>query len=173
MRLTRRDALIAASAAGLTGIGGYAIAESPTRANGREMLVRTDIETLLGVAEVVYPSEIRGHREFVETYVSHLHVSRRRAITATIDDLDHAVSHRHGRSFGRFDTPQQEEILRSLGVHRVESDPDGTVPERVRAYLVNGLLYALFTTPTGAGLFGIDNPLGYPGGYESVLRWSA
>jgi len=48
--------------------------------------------------------------------------------------------------------------------------PDGTVPARIRYHLVNGLLYALFTSPVGTRLFGIRNPIGYPGGYYGSDR---
>jgi hypothetical protein len=32
------------------------------------------------------------------------------------------------------------------------------------------MLYALFTSPTGSELVGIENPTGHPGGYESLTR---
>jgi hypothetical protein len=37
----------------------------------------------------------------------------------------------------------------------------------VRYYVVNELLYALYTSPTGGELVGIENPQGHPGGHES------
>ncbi|MEA5408870.1 hypothetical protein VB773_15715 [Haloarculaceae archaeon H-GB2-1] len=51
-----------------------------------------------------------------------------------------------------------------------EPNPDGTTAERVRYYLVNEPLYALYASPTGGTLVGIENPQGHPGGTESYQR---
>jgi hypothetical protein len=37
----------------------------------------------------------------------------------------------------------------------------------VRHLVVNDLLYALYASPTGARLAGLENPPGHPGGIES------
>jgi hypothetical protein len=51
-----------------------------------------------------------------------------------------------------------------------DPDPDGTDAGRVRYYVVNELLYALYASPTGGELVGIENPRGYPGGTASYRR---
>jgi hypothetical protein len=57
-----------------------------------------------------------------------------------------------------------------MGVDLVDPDPDGFSAERVRFYLVNELLYALYSSPTGGTLLGLENPQGYPGGSESYQQ---
>jgi len=41
---------------------------------------------------------------------------------------------------------------------------------RVRYYLVNDLLFALYSSPTGGKLVGIENPQGHPGGTGSYQQ---
>jgi hypothetical protein len=57
-----------------------------------------------------------------------------------------------------------------LGVRTAEPDPDGTDVERVRYYVVNELLFALYSSPTGGELVGLENPQGHPGGIDSYRR---
>jgi hypothetical protein len=63
-----------------------------------------------------------------------------------------------------------DEALREMGVHTAEPDPAGTTAERVRYYLVNEVLYALYASPKGGELVGIENPQGYPGGANSYQQ---
>jgi len=51
-----------------------------------------------------------------------------------------------------------------------DENPDGTAAERVRFFVVNELLLALYASPTGGELVGIENPQGYAGGAESYQR---
>jgi hypothetical protein len=60
-----------------------------------------------------------------------------------------------------------------MGVHTADPDSEGTDPERVRFHVVNELLYALYTSPTGGELVGIENPQGYPGGTASYREGPA
>ena len=53
---------------------------------------------------------------------------------------------------------------------RAYPDPAGTAPQRIRYYVLNGLLYALYASPRGAELVGSTNPEGYPGGQEAYQR---
>lgn len=172
MKLTRRDVFIAALGATAASAGGVWLAERDDLwgSRGRDTLTDEDVETLQAVAEVVYPSAVEATDDIVEAYAENLHRDRRRGITRAIDDLNHETQRTHGRRFEAFDAGPRDSILRGLGVRQARPIADGTVPERVRFYLVNGLLYALFTDPAGTGLVGIENPLGYPGGYESALR---
>lgn len=169
MTLGRRDAIWTAVGAITLGTAGIGLTERSRRAYGRDSFTDADFETLLALAEVVYPSEVDSIDDVVTTYADAVHPSRRQAMTAAIDELNQAVHRIHGQRFAAFDVAHRDALLRELGVHRVHAVADGTVPERIRAYLVNGLLYALFTTPSGMSLVGLENPLGYPGGVDSAL----
>lgn len=164
-RLTRRDALAAAVAAG----GSLALSEATVErsAAGRPdaELAAHEIATAQAVAEVVYPSTVETSPEFVEAYLRRLDTERTAGLRAAIAALDTATRRRHGRQFVALDAhTHRERVLRSLGVDRAASVPDGTAVERIRYHLVNSLLYALFSSPTGSRLVGIENPIGHPGG---------
>lgn len=167
--LTRRDA-VAALAAGLG--GGAAAAGLGALTDDRDggEISDADLATLVGVAEVVYPSEVTGVTEFVRTYVAGLRPERRTRMARAARRLDEAARRYAGGGFASLAPTERTAVLDRLGVSRVSSDPSGTVPERVRYHAVNSLLYALFTSPTGSELVGIRNPTGHPGGYESLMR---
>lgn len=169
MRLTRRDALKALAVGGAAGsslaVSEALVADEPSSPAG---YTETDIETLYRVAEVVYPSEVEVTKAFVETYVRRLDAERQAALSRAAAQLNSVTNSRYNRTFSESPSvSRRESMLRSLGIHRVESAPDGTVPERVRYHLVNTLLYALFTSPTGSKLRGIESPRGHPGGFAT------
>lgn len=88
----------------------------------------------------------------------------------TISDLNGYTVDANGEPFYEISSGSEKiSILSSLGVENAKSDSTGGIPSRVRYYLVNGLLYALFTTPKGSKLVGIDNPRGYPGGFATYI----
>jgi len=168
VRLTRRDALVALGAAGAAGAGALAW----DRLDG-DPLGEHERATLVAVARVVYPDEVEGVPAFVERYTVGRIVDRpayARGIAdavATVDDY----------ATDWFDAPavdlppeRRDRLLREMGVALADPEPDGADPSRVRHYLVNELLYALYTTPTGGELVGIENPQGYPGGTDSYRR---
>jgi hypothetical protein len=171
MKLTRRDALkaiaVGGGAAASSLIASEALSKDGAASDG-EKYTDSDTKTLTLVAEVVYPSEVEVTRRFIETYVRQLDAERQAALSRAVTDLNTVTQARFGRSFtDSSSSDQRESMLRSLGVHRVESTPDGTVPERVRYHLVNTLLFALFTSPTGSELVGITSPRGHPGGFAT------
>lgn len=172
MKITRRDLVLVATGATAASIGGIWLGERDGlwERQGRDSITDEDVETLQAVAEVIYPSGVETTDEIAEAYATALHRDRRREVTRAIDELNHEVQRTHGRQFTALDPGQRESVLRGLGVRQVRPIASGSVPERIRFYLVNGLLYALFTDPVGTGLLGVENPLGYPGGYESALR---
>ncbi len=171
MELTRRDALKALATG--TGAAGTSVAVSELLATGSasegpKTHTDEDIETLALVAEVIYPSEISVNTEFIETYLRGLTDEKQGAISRTVTQLDTVTRSRYGTSFSSTsNVSRRDSMLRSLGVHRVRSTPDGTVPAQIRYHLVNTLLYALFTSPTGSELVGIRSPRGHPGGFAS------
>ncbi|MFB6196233.1 MAG: gluconate 2-dehydrogenase subunit 3 family protein [Haloplanus sp.] len=169
MNLTRRDALAALATAGAA-VGGGALLDGddppPAAVPDRAL------ETLVAVAEVVYPDDATGVERFVETYVA-----------GRLDDPDHragvldAVAGLDSTARDWFDAPvtdldpaDRDRLLRHLSVDTADPDPDGTLSGRVRFYVVNELLYAFYASPTGGRLVGIENPVGYPGGTESYQR---
>lgn len=173
MRLSRRDAILALLAGGGAGIGAHVGSTPPPADWGRASRRPPDESSdrpMLAVAEVVYPSDVTATDEFVSTYVDGLESDRQRAIEATADALAEHTRRAYGEPFGGMTVAERDAVLRALGVDRIGSDPDGSLPERVRYHLVNQLLYALYTSPRGGQLVGIENPIGHPGGYESYQK---
>ena len=141
MELTRRDALLALAGGGLIASGA---AVDGTAGRGDATVSDADRETLVAAAEVLYPSSVTVTDEFVRTYVLGRQTVDETYLTAIGDALD--------------------EVLRATGADRAYADPEGTVAQRIRYYVVDELLYAFYATPKGAGLMGSENPDGYPGG---------
>ncbi|MFB6092162.1 MAG: gluconate 2-dehydrogenase subunit 3 family protein [Haloquadratum sp.] len=190
MELTRRDALAALTATGITaGVGVLAGGSEPPRAGaiGTESdggasesetapgLSTPLFDLLEAAAEVLYPDEVDGHRAFVETYVLGRIDDRetyRDGVREAAAQLDAVARDWHGRPYADLDVTARDQLLRNLGVETAEPDPAGTISDRIRFYIVNDLLFAFYTTPTGGRLVGIENPIGYPGGLESYQRGS-
>jgi hypothetical protein len=174
--LTRRDALAALGAAG---VGGVAIGALTPGDDGGDQgdtdqpLGRQEVATVQAVARIVYPSEVSGVEAFVERYVlgrARDRPERARGVADAVAALDEYARDWYDTGFLDLDTGQREEALEDMGVPVADPDPEGSAVERVRFHLVNELLYALYTTPTGAELVGLENPQGYPGGTDSYQR---
>lgn len=175
LRLTRRDALTAVAASGtLAGIS-LAVSEAADEADsqqGDSALSDTDIATAEAVATVVYPTAVDVTTAFIETYLRRLSTDRKAALSDTVEALNAHTQSSYGASFHEIDDrSKRDAVLRSLGVNRARSVSTGSVQERVRYHLVNSLLYALFTTPKGSRLVGVENPTGYPGGSTTELNY--
>ena len=190
MKLTRRDALAALSAAGVA-VGGAVVAGRETfdgdlldgdlvgsdgtagsDGSAGVPLDESARQTLVAVAEVVYPSKVDGIEGFVETYTEGRLLadeSRRRSVATTLSELDEVSREWESTAFTNLDTDTRDELLRELAVDTADPDPEGLLPGRVRYYVVNDLLYALYASPTGGGLAGTPNPIGHPGGYRTQL----
>lgn len=156
MRLTRRDAVVAL---GALGIGSAAV--GLTRESSGEST------TLLAVAELVYPSQAEIDESFVETYVqgrANAQPEYESHLAEAVAELDRQARRDFGQSFDSLSADQRRAVLGNLGVNRVQSDPDGTLSQRIRYYVVNDLLYAFYSTPVGGELLGIETPPGHPGG---------
>lgn len=162
MELTRREAVAALAAAGLT-VGGGATVRPYDR----------DLRALLALAEVLYPSEVEVTEEFVETYaIGRMEDdwSYYETVRESIDALDDRAEDRFDEAFADLSVEQRDQLLRALGLDGTDPDPDGTEVERMRYYLVNDLLFALFATPVGGQLVGAENPTGFPGGLVAYQR---
>lgn len=176
MKLTRRDALAALAATGVTiGVGMAAHRWDSVRGEASEDVRLTDreAETLVAVATVVYPSSLTGIPDFVETYTVGRTTDRpayARGVKRAIKTLDEYARDWNDGPFVTLQQETREQLLREIGIPVSDSDPDGSDPARLRYYLVNELLYALYTSPTGGALVGIENPQGHPGGLDSYRR---
>ena len=176
MELTRRDALAALASGGIV-VGGGATAltlEDATVDDGAEPTPVSVVETLDATARVVYPSALSNVGEFVETY-SVARIEERPAyhegVRAAVRALDgYTRVHSDRDRFADLSTAAREVQLQRMGVETAEPDPEGTAAERIRYYVVNELLFALYSSPTGGKLVGIENPQGHPGGTESYQR---
>ncbi|NHX36095.1 MULTISPECIES: gluconate 2-dehydrogenase subunit 3 family protein [Halolamina] len=180
MRLTRRDALAALSAVGAGGVAGCS---APSAARDDETTTASDanppelgedeLETLVALAAVLYPSEVENAAEFVEAYVRPRVRDRPehgRGMVAAIETLDEYAENLEGERYAALDAAAREELLAYMAVDTADPDPDGDDDERVRYYLVNDLLFGLYASPTGASLAGLENPPGYPGGTASYQK---
>jgi hypothetical protein len=159
VRLTRRDALAALSA---VAAGGAGCLDSGSALGDHERA------TLVAVAEVIYPSEVDGVASFVRDYAvgrAEDDPDHREGVEEAVTALDRQAEAFHDAPFSEAADP--DGVLRGMGVDGADPDPDGERRERVRYYLVNDLLYALYASPTGGELAGIENPQGHPGGVAS------
>ncbi|WP_152042650.1 gluconate 2-dehydrogenase subunit 3 family protein [Salinigranum salinum] len=167
MELTRRDALLALAGTGIVASTALTTGETDGA------LTDADIESLLDLAEVLYPSAVEPTAEFVETYV----VGRYRSNDERLAGLKSALQvvrrtsvRETGRSLGALDIETRDKVLRATGGDRAYPDPEGTTAQKVRYHIINDLLYALYTTPKGGELVGNPNPTGYPGGVEAYQQ---
>jgi hypothetical protein len=168
MELTRRDALVALGVGGAAAGGAYAVSRLDD-----EDTAETVVERLGPVAEVVYPSEVDATDGFLETYVVGRVEDRDGYLGGVSDALDTLEGYaRWLRDEGFADLPSEERdaVMRDMGVDVVDPDPDGTDAQRVRYYVVNELGYALYASPVGGRLVGIENPVGNPGGRDTYRR---
>jgi hypothetical protein len=184
MQLTRRDALSALAAAGVAVGAGAAVlsggerdanpeGDRATGGTADETLADHERETLVAVARVVYPSAVTGVETFVETYVDGRASDRQGYVSGVgeaVRRLDTLGEEWHGHQFVDLDPGIREQLLRETGAETAEPAPEGSPAERIRHYLVNELLFALYSSPTGGELVGIENPQGHPGGLASYQR---
>jgi len=87
-----------------------------------------------------------------------------------VAELDAFTTEWEDAPFRELGTERRDATLRAMGVDTAEPNPDGNPRERVRYYLVNELLFALYSSPTGGELVGLENPQGHPGGTESYRQ---
>ncbi|WP_144799913.1 gluconate 2-dehydrogenase subunit 3 family protein [Halorubrum depositum] len=184
MELTRRDAAAALAAVGAT--GGVALAARRTSdgpeaggdaADGGEgddalpdeAAVRA---SMTAVATVLYPSEVDGVEAFVGRFLDGRldGAAHAEGVRTAVGELDQAARSWHGAPITELTEGDRDRLLREVGADVAEEDPDGTLAERVRYYVVNELLLALYASPTGGELVGLENPQGHPGGAESYRR---
>ncbi len=189
MELTRRDATAALAALGATGGIAYGArhfasddeadaddntdaetnASDDTQSSGDDDHLRS---TLVAVAGVLYPTEVEGIDGFVNTFLDGRlddspHAEGLRSAIQTLDE--HAESWYNAQVVD-MEPETVDQLLREMGADTAGEDPNGTPAERIRYYVVNELLLALFTSPTGGELVGIENPIGHAGGLGSYTQ---
>ncbi|WP_418284912.1 gluconate 2-dehydrogenase subunit 3 family protein [Halorubrum sp. DTA46] len=177
---TRRRSLFALGAAMLGAAGyGYGVAPSSDRSSDADVTEREHtttparLATLTALADAVYPPGIDVDREFIERRVfgrTEPKPGHFEGVVAAVDAVNGRARARFGAPITEISVDDRRRVLRSMGATVVHPNPDGTVPERVRHYLVNDLLFALFTSPASSGLTGIENPPGHPGGRDAYQR---
>ncbi|EMA53305.1 MULTISPECIES: gluconate 2-dehydrogenase subunit 3 family protein [Halococcus] len=183
MELTRRDALAALAGGSVVGGGGAAAigrngeatsgAQTETddgSSNVADASFSAVRDPLVAVAHVVYPDEITGIETFVETYALGRIEERaeyRNGVERAVAAMDDRAESWYGGRYASLDAETRDAVLREMGTDTADPVPDGSAAERVRYYVVNELLYALYTSPAGGELVGIENPQGHPGGHES------
>jgi len=177
--LTRRDAIAALTATGITVSAGGLFTwewlnEGAADAEPPDVtLSDQDRDTLDTLAETLYPSGVSGISAFVETYVVgrlDAHPDREAEMVYAIETLDEYAQRWYDDPFRALDATQRDDTLDMMGLDVTDPDPDGHDVERVRFYLFNELLFALYTSPTGGELLGLENPQGYPGGTASYRQ---
>lgn len=166
MHLTRRDAVLALAGGGL--VASAILAEKATDETDATV-TEGDLNTLKALTEILYPSSVEATNEFLETYVlgrQAVDEEYETGIQAALDVIRTTSRRETGRRYTSLGPDLRNDVLRTTGADRAYADPDGTVAQRVRYYVIDGLLYPLYTTPKGASLVGNENPEGYPGGTE-------
>ncbi|MFB6079487.1 MAG: gluconate 2-dehydrogenase subunit 3 family protein [Haloferacaceae archaeon] len=169
MKLTRRDVLAALAATGVAGGVETMARSSPDSPE----VTDHEVATLVAVADVAYPDEVTGVASFVREYsVARVNddPDYRTGVRDAIGALDDAATDWFDGRYVDLDGETRAAALREVGALAADPDPRGVRGERIRYYVLNELLYALYTTPTGAGLAGLENPPGYPGGDTSYRR---
>ncbi|MDS0475386.1 gluconate 2-dehydrogenase subunit 3 family protein [Natrinema sp. 1APR25-10V2] len=168
MELTRRDAVAALGALGVGGTLAGCVAPPGAEPIDTERIR----EGLVAAAEVVYPSEVSGTATFVEAFLEGRLTDRSHAegMETAVAELDDNAAAWYDDPFPALSVAEREQVLRNVNADTADENPEGTMSERVRYYVVNELLLALYASPTGGELVGIENPQGHPGGIGSYQR---
>lgn len=168
---TRRRTLLALAGIALGAAGhGYAIDRGAEPATAGDDASMSHIEAATAIAQAVYPSAVAVSEGFIERRVFGRVEPRPghfEELVTAIEAVDAHARARFGDPVSALPPAGRRRVLRSMGVTAVHPIPDGTTPERVRFFLVNDLLFALFTSPASTVVTGIENPPGHPGGRDA------
>ncbi|MFW6434742.1 MAG: gluconate 2-dehydrogenase subunit 3 family protein [Halovenus sp.] len=177
MELTRRDAVAALAAVGGTATAGVGLSrlqseDSPDEPRDGPPSDQQVTETMVAIAEVLYPTELSGVEPFVEEFLEPrlAREEHARGIRESVAELEERAESWHGGPVTTLSAESREQLLREVGAHTVEEHPAGTTAEQLRYYVVNELLLALYASPKGGELVGLENPQGHPGGTESYQQ---
>jgi hypothetical protein len=173
MRLTRRDAVAALAAAGVAVGGGSALLGETDDESSESPLTADVMKTLVAAAEVLYPSAVDDIELFVTRYIQPRAAAdseRAAAIADSVAYLDEYTDAWYETTFVSLSQPDRSEALNLMGADAADPVPAGSDVEQVRYYIVNELLFALYSSPTGGKLVGLENPRGNAGGLSSYQR---
>lgn len=176
MELTRRDAVAAIAVLGTA--GGTALGVSQLADERERSQMDPDIsdervrETFRAVAAVVYPEELSGVGAFVDEFLDgrladDAHAAGIRDAVAVLNERARSW---HGDRVSELPVGTRDRLLHEIGADTADEAPGGTDAERVRYFVVNELLLALYASPAGGKLVGIENPQGHAGGIESYQQ---
>jgi len=193
MRLTRRDAMAALGAAGIAATAGCSSlfgSEGPETpadgttepedgttdsGDGDETATTAEgsaeMETLVALAEVLYPSDVEPTAEFVETFMFgriHDEEAYRAELVSGIETLDGLATDQHDGPFRSLGHDERVAVIENSELRSGASDDEGSDVERLNYYLLDELLFSFYSSPTGGELVGNQNPRGYPGGFGYV-----
>ena len=160
MKLTRRDALSALAAAGITSTAGCA-GLSESNADTSPM------ETLVGVANVLYPSEVEPTKDFIEAFMFGRITDEeayRQRLTAGIETLNTLADEAFGSPFAVLGDDDRVALFEQTALRSGDSVQDGTDIEQLNYHVLDELLFAFYSSPKGGELVGNPNPRGFPGG---------
>jgi len=180
MELSRRDALAALAATGAAGGAALAATDGdtlPDVAGGDDPepgpLDDAALSALVAAAEVLYPDAVDGVEAFVAEFARGRARDRpadARGMADAAAYLDDYAEAWYDERFAALSPGERDEALRRMGADTADPDPGGSDVERVRRHVVNELLFALYASPTGGELVGLENPQGHPGGLASYRR---
>ena len=176
MKPGRRDAIAALAAAGVAvGAGGATLLTLDDRrdADRDGPIPDRQLAVLGAAAEALYPSAIEDEAAFATHYLEGRAADAPAfadGVTAAATYLDEYSRAWFDRGFTDLDPPRRRDALHRMNADTADPDPGGSDVERVRYFVVNELLFALYASPTGGRLVGVENPPGYPGGLASYRR---
>jgi len=155
--------------------GGAGSDDDPDLADDRQVR-----DAMVAVAEVVYPSEVAGIEAFVEGFLAGRleREGHAEGLRRAVADLDRLAEAWYDGPVAALSPADRDSLLRETGARTAEEVPDPahvpaadpTAAERIRYYVLNDLLLALYASPTGGELVGIENPQGHAGGTDSYQR---
>lgn len=174
MRLNRRDVIAALAASGVAFLGSSAIFLSLDDNSKKEWedkpITESEVTGMVAAAKVLYPSEVENIEKFVTEYIrgqSNDNPEKIREMSKTITYLNKYSKSWYKKEFSDLDKKTRNRVFKQMDADSANPDPEGSDVERIRYYIINELLFALYTTPTGSRLVGLENPQGYPGGLKS------
>jgi hypothetical protein len=125
------------------------------------------METLVGVADVLYPSEVEPTEDFIETFMFGRitdEEDHRERLTAGIETLNTLADEEFGSPFMALGTDERVALFEETELRSGESVHDGTDIEQLNYHILDELLFAFYSSPKGGELVGNPNPRGFPGG---------
>ena len=170
IKLTKRDALAALAGLGMA-IG---LVQHRTHVHSlEEDIDQEDIQNLLAVCDVIFPRQVETTPEFVKTFVIgriKFRPNYQKNLRASVSRINQVSNQKYGKDFYSLLFKTREKIFREMALDQVSPDPDGPMPNKVRYYVINELLFALYTSPIGGQLLGNENPIGYAGGLDAYQQ---